>query len=68
MLITFVPHKCSKRVDLVGPDQTDLETLFSDGRAVLLTDALDQQRISDNRFVLQLFLNHSNQYRVESKF
>ncbi|KAG9533403.1 hypothetical protein KCU93_g415, partial [Aureobasidium melanogenum] len=35
---------CSKRVGLLGLDQTDLETLFSDGRAVLLTDALDQQR------------------------
>lgn len=52
MLITFIPHKCSKRVGLLGLDQTDLETLFSDGRAVLLTDALDQQRFSDNRFVL----------------
>ena len=44
MLVTFIPHKCSRRVDLLGLDQTDLETLFSEGRAVLLTDALDQQR------------------------
>lgn len=60
VLITSVPHSSSRTVNLVGLDQTDLETLFSDGRAVLLTDALDQQRFSDNRFVLQLYLNHSD--------
>jgi len=54
MLVLLVPQDCSKRVNLLGSFQTDVETqdvLF------MLSDALDQQweSFSNNRFVLHFF-------------